>query len=126
MKAINMKNYFKRNLFILIFIQISLCFAQAGISASDSGLSKGETLFKENNAADAVQVLEYEILQGQISENTYNFLGLGYLQLEQYEKSIDAFRRPLAVIWARACRRASPAASPPTARRWRLATTPTP
>ncbi len=96
MKAINMKKYFKRNLFILIFIQISLCFAQAGISASDSGLSKGETLFKENNAADAVQVLEYEILQGQISENTYNFLGLGYLQLEQYEKSIDAFRRGLS------------------------------
>lgn len=55
--------------------------------------SRGEALFKENNAKDAVQVLEYEILNGQISENTYNFLGLGYYQLEEYDKSLDAFRR---------------------------------
>lgn len=55
--------------------------------------SKGETLFKENNAKDAVEVLEYEILNGQITANTYNFLGLGYYQLGDYAKSIDAFNR---------------------------------
>lgn len=62
--------------------------------ASDS-LSRGELLFKENNAADAVQVLEYEIMNGQISDNSYNFLGLGYYQLGEYDKSLDAFRRGL-------------------------------
>lgn len=61
----------------------NFCFAQ----------SLGEKLFKENNPKDAVQVLENEILNGQISANTYNFLGLGYYQIGEYEKSIDAFER---------------------------------
>ena len=87
---------FKKCLFVFIFLPVYLCFAQAGVNGVENGLSKGETLFKENNASDAVQVLEYEILQGQVSENTYNFLGLGYFQLEQYEKSIDAFRRGIS------------------------------
>ena len=52
-----------------------------------------EKLFKENNPKDAVQVLENEILNGQISANTYNFLGLGYYQIGEYEKSVDAFGR---------------------------------
>ena len=66
-----------------------------GNGGLNSGLSRGEALFKENNAKDAVQVLEYEILNGQISDNSYNFLGLGYYQLGEYEKSLDAFRRGL-------------------------------
>ena len=69
---------------VLIFLSTgSLCFAQ----------SLGEKLFKENNPKDAVQVLENEILNGQISANTYNFLGLGYYQIGEYEKSVDAFER---------------------------------
>ena len=71
-------------------------FAQNGGTAA-GGLSRGETLFKENNAKDAVQVLEYEIMNGQVSENSYNFLGLGYYQLGEYDKSLDAFRRGLKV-----------------------------
>ncbi|MDD7612433.1 MAG: hypothetical protein PUJ82_16120 [Spirochaetales bacterium] len=76
----------KNNLFLLIFILMefgNFCFAQ----------SLGEKLFKENNPKDAVQVLENEILNGQISANTYNFLGLGYYQIGEYEKSVDAFGR---------------------------------
>ena len=76
----------KNNLFLLIFILMefgNFCFAQ----------SLGEKLFKENNPKDAVQVLENEILNGQISANTYNFLGLGYYQIGEYEKSVDAFER---------------------------------
>lgn len=61
----------------------NFCFAQ----------SLGEKLFKENNPKDAVQVLENEILNGQIFANTYNFLGLGYYQIGEYEKSVDAFGR---------------------------------
>ena len=76
----------KNNLFLLIFILMefgNFCFAQ----------SLGEKLFKENNPKDAVQVLENEILNGHISANTYNFLGLGYYQIGEYEKSVDAFGR---------------------------------
>lgn len=70
----------------LIFFS-SLCMAD----------SLGEKLFKENKPKEAVQVLENEILNNQISANTYNFLGLGYYQLEEYGKSIDAFERGLKV-----------------------------
>ena len=83
-----------------LYSQTSSAASGAGIRAGNTGtmgtgFSRGESLFKENNARDAVQVLEYEILNGQISENSYNFLGLGYYQLGEYEKSIDAFRRGL-------------------------------
>ncbi len=76
---------------LLVFAGTYL-FAQS-TGAGNNGLSRGEALFKENNAKDAVQVLEYEIRNGQISDNSYNFLGLGYYQLSEYEKSLDAFKR---------------------------------
>ena len=89
-------------LVLMLFISTSVyLYAQKNPATpaanAGGGLSRGETLFKENNAKDAVQVLEYEILNGQISENTYNFLGLGYYQLQEYEKSLDAFKRGLKV-----------------------------
>ena len=83
-----MKINFKHCLFILILPLFSLCFAQ-------EAPSQGETLFKENKAAEAVEVLEYEIRRGIISDNSFNFLGLGYYQTGDYEKSIDAFKRGL-------------------------------
>lgn len=93
-RSYNMKIKLKQSAFILlIFFVFASLNAQAG--RQTNGLSRGESLFKENNAKDAVQVLEYEILNGQISDNTYNFLGLGYYQLEEYEKSLDAFKRGL-------------------------------
>ena len=95
-RSYNMKIKLKPSAFImLIFFALTALNAQTGGQAN--GLSRGESLFKENNAKDAVQVLEYEILNGQISDNTYNFLGLGYYQLEDYEKSLDAFKRGLKV-----------------------------
>lgn len=85
---IYMKINFKCCLFILILPFFSLCFAQ-------EAYSQGETLFKENKAAEAVEVLEYEIRRGIISDNSFNFLGLAYYQTGDYEKSIDAFKRGL-------------------------------
>ncbi len=79
-----MKIKFMVFLFIALFFSGTYLFGQSG-----------EALFKENNAKDAVQVLEYEIINGQVSENSYNFLGLGYYQLGEYEKSLDAFKRGL-------------------------------
>ena len=71
------------------FLTVVLIFSGTSLFAQ----SRGESLFKENNAKDAVQVLEYEIRNGQVSDNSYNFLGLGYYQLGDYEKSLDAFKR---------------------------------
>lgn len=79
-----MKIKFRVFLFTALFFSGTYLFGQSG-----------EVLFKENNAKDAVQVLEYEIINGQVSENSYNFLGLGYYQLGEYEKSLDAFKRGL-------------------------------
>ena len=93
-RSYNMKIKLRQSAFILlIFFTVTALNAQSG--GLSNGLSRGESLFKENNAKDAVQVLEYEILNGQISDNTYNFLGLGYYQLDEYEKSLDAFKRGL-------------------------------
>jgi len=98
MKAIYMKNNFKHLFFILCFLIPGFCFSQGSlgaVTALENELSQGETLFKENKAAEAVEVLEYEIRRGQISDNSYNFLGLAYYQLGDYEKSIDSFKRGL-------------------------------
>ena len=90
-----MKIKLKRFAFIILIFAVSHLAAQTLPSNRAGELSRGESLFKENNAKDAVQVLEYEIMNGQLSENTYNFLGLGYYQLGEYDKSLDAFRRGL-------------------------------
>lgn len=55
--------------------------------------SAGETAFNSNQPAKATQLLEEEIKNSQISQNTYNSLGLSYFQLGNYEKAIDAFER---------------------------------
>lgn len=91
-KVVYMKIKLKGFILVAFILSCTFLFGQAG-GAGNVGLSRGESLFKENNAKDAVQVLEYEILNGQISDNSYNFLGLGYYQLGEYEKSLDAFRR---------------------------------
>ena len=88
-----MKIKLKRFIAVALILTGTYLFAQTSVNNANGGLSRGESLFKENNAKDAVQVLEYEIMNGQISENSYNFLGLGYYQLGQYDKSLDAFRR---------------------------------
>ena len=77
--------YRMQKLFLLILI-ISL-------SSSLFALSQGEQLFKENRPSEAVQVLENEILKGEVSENTYNFLGLAYYQIQDYENSVNSFSR---------------------------------
>ena len=77
-----MKNKFAVLLIFFVFIG-ECCFSQ----------SQGEKLFQENNPKEAVQVLENEILNNQVFANTCNFLGLGYYQLGEYEKSVEAFER---------------------------------
>ncbi len=55
--------------------------------------TEGERLFKINDPSGAVPLLEKDIVSGNISSDTYNFLGLAYFQLGEYKKALDAFER---------------------------------
>ena len=55
--------------------------------------TEGERLFKINDPSGAVPLLEKDIASGNISSDTYNFLGLAYFQLGDYKKALDAFER---------------------------------
>lgn len=55
--------------------------------------SDGVKAFKSNNPADAIRLLESEIAGGNISSESFNYLGLAYFQTGDYEKSIAAFER---------------------------------
>ncbi len=55
--------------------------------------SNGEKLFSNNKPMDAIISLEKEISTGEISSLTYNFLGLSYFQIGEYQKSIDAYEQ---------------------------------
>lgn len=69
-------------IFISILLSINILFAE----------TEGERLFRENQTDKAIIVLENDIKNGSITVNTYNFLGLAYYQLKDYEKSIKAFQ----------------------------------
>ena len=71
-------NRIKKSAAVITVIIFASLFANALYAQS-----KGEALFKENKAKEAAEVLEYEILNGQVSANTYNFLGLAYYQTEE-------------------------------------------
>lgn len=77
----------KRVIFIIAF--------QALWFSGLSGFSEteGERLFKSNRFREAITALEKEILAGNITRDTYNFLGLSYYQNGDYEKAFDAFER---------------------------------
>ena len=75
----------------LYCISISLLLA-GGIVFSET---EGEKLFKTNRSEEAVIALEKEIEEGNVTKDTFNFLGLAYFQNGEYEKSIDAFERGL-------------------------------
>ena len=55
--------------------------------------SDGEKAFKNNNPSLAVMLLEQELEAGTASASAYNYLGLSYYQLGNYEKSVEAFAK---------------------------------
>ena len=59
--------------------------------------SRGEKAFLENNPEEAILFLEEEINSGTASSKAYNFLGLAYFQLGNFEESIKAFEKGLKV-----------------------------
>ena len=79
----------KLKLFILFVFSNCILFAQ------NLNPSKGELLFMDNKPEQAVLFLEEEVKVPSASPKLYNYLGLAYYQLGQYEKSIEAFARGL-------------------------------
>lgn len=79
--------YKKSKLLALVLLFGSLCFAE----------SEGEKAFVENRPQDAVILLEGEISSGSASAVSYNYLGLSYFQLGNYDKSVEAFQKGLGV-----------------------------
>ena len=76
----------KKTLLIsLFFILISTLYAE----------SEGVKLFKANYPKDAIPLLEQEIAEGNASAEIYNYLGLSYYQMEEYEKSVKVFEKGL-------------------------------
>ena len=59
--------------------------------------SRGEKAFLENNPEEAILFLEEEINSGTASSKAYNFLGLAYFQLGNFEESVKAFDKGLKV-----------------------------
>lgn len=69
---------------LLIILQLIICF-------SLFSQTEGESFFRTNEPSLAVSALENEIKNGNVTENTYNYLALSYFQLGNYAKSIETF-----------------------------------
>ena len=77
---------------ILPLLAAALCgplFAQAK--------SEGMKLFEQNKPAEAIAFLEADIASGNPLPEEYNYLGLSYYQIGNYEKSAEAFKKGTSV-----------------------------
>lgn len=79
-----------KNKYILLIISFIFLINNGLISETD-----GEKYFKNNDPSRAVAALEKEIISGNITSDSFNYLGLAYCQLGQYENAVDAFARGL-------------------------------
>jgi len=57
------------------------------------GQREGMTLFEQNKSAEAIAFLEADIAGGNPLPEEYNYLGLAYYQIGNYEKSVAAFKK---------------------------------
>ncbi len=85
----------RKNLFkILVASALFAAFASAaGAQAPESYESEGEKLFKTNNPLEAIGLLEQDIANQTVSDDTYNFLGLAYFQTGDFDSAIAAFEK---------------------------------
>jgi tetratricopeptide (TPR) repeat protein len=54
---------------------------------------EGMKLFEQNKSAEAIAFLEADIASGNPLPEEYNYLGLAYYQIGNYEKSVEAFKK---------------------------------
>lgn len=82
----------KLNTFAAIIFSLFFCgslFAQTS--------NEGMSLFEQNKPAEAIAFLEADIASGNPLPEEYNYLGLAYCQIGNYEKSIEAFKKGTSV-----------------------------
>ncbi len=89
-----MKNKYYENMSISRFVIAMLIFCLGTAAFAES---EGEKLFKSNKPAEATLFLEDEINNGTASSAAYNYLGLAYYQIGDYQNSVDAFAKGLKV-----------------------------
>lgn len=82
----------KKKFFVVFFILFNslICFAQV------TSVSPGEKLFLENKPRDAVILLDGEINQENVNPKLFNYLGLAYYQIGEYDKSVAVFAKGLS------------------------------
>lgn len=86
-----MKGFYKRLIVCIAFLlNISTFFAQE--------LSEGIKLFTENQPASAIPLLEKEINSANPSPEIYNYLGLAYTQIGNFQKAIETFEKGIGVL----------------------------
>lgn len=77
--------------FRFLFLSAAACLNASLLFAE----SDGAELFRENKPQDAIPLLEKSISSGNPDADDYNYLGLSYYQIGNYEKSIAAFESGL-------------------------------
>lgn len=80
----------KLNRFLAIIL--TLAFGAAFAQSSREGMS----LFERNKPAEAIAFLEADIAGGNPLPEEYNYLGLSYYQIGNYEKAAEAFKKGVA------------------------------
>lgn len=74
------------SLFIFMYT-VLFCFAE----------SEGEKLFRTNKPDLASVQLEKEILEGTASLESYNYLGLSYMQIGNFQRAVESFEKGMKV-----------------------------
>ncbi len=74
-----------------IILAASFCLFAAPLFGQSE--REGMRLFESNKAAEAIAFLEADIEGGNPLPEEYNYLGLAYYQLGNYEKSVAAFKK---------------------------------
>jgi tetratricopeptide (TPR) repeat protein len=67
----------------------------AGLLLSLTPLEQGEKLFLENKPRQALPYLEKALYEDPHNERIYNYVGIAYEQLGEWEKAIQVYRRGL-------------------------------
>ena len=80
-------NRFKPLIFSLVLAAV---FAQSLLAQEKR---EGMKLFEQNKPAEAIAFLEADIASGNPLPEEYNYLGLSYYQIGNYEKSVEAFKK---------------------------------
>ncbi|MBR0155520.1 MAG: tetratricopeptide repeat protein, partial [Treponema sp.] len=86
-----MRGFYKRPFFaFILFLVTALAVSQE--------MSPGTKLFMQNEPSKAIPVLEAELRQSGANPDLYNYLGIAYSQVGNFQKSIEVYQKGLEVL----------------------------